>query len=797
MNLLEEALLATKIENTFCPAAFIAFADVLRLWAHDRGGTEHWEWAEDSCREALNVLPTKSPLRLCAFRSLGHILIRRCEFLLEGRKSYIEEAVKFSVQTLAEDGIALSPMRHECIGSHAALLDLRYETFGDYRDLDEAIHLYRHALSLCPDTHVTREVQLLRLCWCLILRFQVSGDMQHLYDALTAGKNALKTGFPRSLHRSAAANNVAFALETCFETQSPAGSQVDIDEAVELRRSALLLSSWTSRSARLSNLANSLLIRFIYIGDQSDLEEGIKRQREAMGATSAKSIHYALLMANLACALMCRYKSLDNVDDINGAVDLLHRVKAMASDLPDNIPQERHLNLLGQIAEALNIRFEALGNAGDLDEAVISAETLVEIIPSTHKRHFHAVYQLAKAYLLRGQTRESLEDVERSVHLIETIPRDQMTAILAPDCLQNLNQCYMVKSRLMDDPENIIRTDILLELMELVPDDHRDQFQCSLKLAKLYLQRTTPYHSISSCVQYLARCVHDHRYDPRWRLMQIVPVLQDIEASEAHESSSMPPTLSITGRTQLVDVYAAVVALLPHIAFFGLDLSARFRYLARGQSIATVAASHAIAIGQPKRALEILEQGRAVFWTHALRLRSQFDDVPDHIRQQLISLSKQLEQSDTIPVVPSDFLIAESASARRHQQTKQFTSLVEHVRTLPGLERFMLHEEAANLSKVSDEGPVVVLVPSAAASHAIILRRGQKPVDVTLPALTEAWSIECSINWRVATMESRAACGDRAMTKANRFPSPANGVLEGLWIKLVWPILSVLQYEVA
>jgi hypothetical protein len=72
-----------------------------------------------------------------------------------------------------------------------------------------------------------------------------------------------------------------------------------------------------------------------------------------------------------------------------------------------------------------------------------------------------------------------------------------------------------------------------------------------------------------------------------------------------------------------------------------------------------------VADQQPGRALEILEQERAVFWAHALRLRSQFNVVPTDIRQELLKLSRLLEQNDTVTRVSSNPQIIEKAAAQR------------------------------------------------------------------------------------------------------------------------------------
>jgi tetratricopeptide (TPR) repeat protein len=783
-----EAIDISKAQNTFCPTISIIFAEVIRLYADEHGHNEHWTWVKNICHDVISNLPPGSYLRARASRILGYSLIRCWEPSAANGKQYIEEALHLSLQMLADIGTTHDSMLHECLSNHAALLHLQYQQLGDVQALNKARQYHGRALNICPSTHVARPVELSRLCMCQALRFMSFGNLHDLDEALTIGRDALNNSFPDGIFQTYMVSHVAGILRLRFDKLS---MDSDLDEAIELSRKALRIpTSIADRARWFNNRADCLVARFISHGAQDDLDEAIRIQREVLESTPKDYIYFRERMVCLVDPLILRYKDLGNVDDLNEAVKLLRTATGVRISFTD-------LNFFRLLADALSIRFEALGIAEDIEEAITTSQHLLKLAPEKNHYHLPAVFQLARAHLLRGKRYGILQDIDKSIQLLESVPRqDVVSSALAADCLLNLSSSYLARyNHTRERHDATGAKDVLLELLDVVSESRRDLFQCLLRIAQLHLQEGTPYRDTSSCLQYLAKSVTINQYDARSRLRYIVPVLRDLESFE----EGIPPPDS-PARVQLVDIYAAVVALLPHVAFFALDLSARFQYLAAGQSIATVGASHAIATGQPERALEILEQGRAVFWTHALRLRSQFDLVPDDIRQQLLGLSRQLERNSAVSTVSSDPSAMEKAAVRRRQQTEAFVSLVGRVRELPGLERFMLHDEMATLSRAADKGPVVVLVPSNAACHAIILRAEHKPISIALPLLTEIWVVRSSKCWRAAASETRAETTHRLKLMASNrqaILSSAGAVLEGLWTKLVWPVLSTLGLKVS
>jgi hypothetical protein len=62
-----------------------------------------------------------------------------------------------------------------------------------------------------------------------------------------------------------------------------------------------------------------------------------------------------------------------------------------------------------------------------------------------------------------------------------------------------------------------------------------------------------------------------------------------------------------------LDVYVAAIQLLPRVAHAGLDLSARLRELSGSEQLCRAAAMQAILLNQLPVAVEVFEEGKAVF----------------------------------------------------------------------------------------------------------------------------------------------------------------------------------------
>ncbi|EIN11195.1 hypothetical protein PUNSTDRAFT_28588, partial [Punctularia strigosozonata HHB-11173 SS5] len=738
-------------------------------------------------REALKELPPNSPQRWVMLVCMGSDLCSRFKEL--GQMDDLNEAVQLhriavanqpstDFQHLAAVTSLLSALciRFRVLRSPEDLeegIRIGEEHLQKRSDLEEAVVLMRHAMESCPPTHVDRECVLVRSSHVLFRHFELCGDTQDLEDSLKQAKAALTVGRPTSQQRVYSLSNVANILEYFIEHR--ACSDSILDELVGLRQEAINISpeGFHGHLALLDCLANAMRMRFSWKGQVVDLEEAIEIHRHRIHDTGTGDPHRLNCLFNLGEELMMRFKELGRIEDLDEAIEL-HRT-VLDEESPAHF---QHLNSVAGMLSALRIRFRARRSVEDLEEAIVLAEENLQNTPIGNRWRGNLIQELSNSLLLRGEYNGNSNDIDRAIQLLEPSDVYAPGSLIAPEQMRIVGLAHMARFRQTQHADDAVRSRaVMTELLQRVISEQRDCFEYLLDVSELYLEAGTEYRNIALALDHLMQCVAaDHR-DVRSRI-----------------------------QGGLLGIYSMIVSMLPRVAYFGTDPHSRLRSLAIGQHVAANAALHAIDLSQAERALEILEQGRAIFWTHILRLRSRFESVPDDMRDRLLVLAQKLEKNSDISEDLSERHLVEKALGERRRCSDEFDALLDQVRRLPGFERFMLHDEFSTLVRAADCGPVVVLIASAIGCSALIVTKMGGPKCVPLPALDEAWVLESGQRWRAATAEARSAVRTRLHLQKVKVASKktacspvaeACNVLGGLWTKIVEPVLAALYLKPA
>jgi hypothetical protein len=435
-------------------------------------------------------------------------------------------------------------------------------------------------------------------------------------------------------------------------------------------------------------------------------------------------------------------------------------------------------------------RFEIVHSPKDLEEAIVLAEQLLASAPISVVKEPAIIHEASKALLLRGQYNRDLTDIDRILREITESRGKLLNSVYGPGSFRTLAMSHLVKFRLTGDSNQAISArSVILSILESVPRGHYERYESLVHIAEIFIEPGTPFQDISVAFDYFTEALVDDRRDVRSKLRGAIRFLGIVESKHKNIFATQSRVSS-----QLLEIYASAIALLPRIAFFGIHFHSRLQALAAGQAIALTGASLAMNLSLPGRALEILEQGRAVFWTHTLRLRSSFDSVPEEKRERLLALARKLEKVSNIVHVTGKTELIERETAERRKQSEEFNVLLEEVRSLPGLDRFLLHDQYPALTKAAKIGPVVVLVSSALASHAIIMQPSGKAVAIPLESVADAWLVETGSVWRSAVTEARSIVRDgrkmvKNVTARNSSRLKAEEILRNLWISVVKPVL--------
>jgi hypothetical protein len=180
-----------------------------------------------------------------------------------------------------------------------------------------------------------------------------------------------------------------------------------------------------------------------------------------------------------------------------------------------------------------------------------------------------------------------------------------------------------------------------------------------------------------------------------------------------------------------MDAYLAATELLPRLAMLGSDLQARQRALTSGSDgLARDAAGCAIRSGQYEKAVELLEEGRAIFWSQALQLRTpmtRLREVAPELEIKLKSLSFALEQgslrdtSRNLSDSSQKVMSMEQEARHFYRLNVEWLEALEKVRGLHDFEDFLRPSRLSTLQGAAVDAPVVILNASKFGCDGLIM----------------------------------------------------------------------------
>ncbi|KAG2339573.1 hypothetical protein BDR05DRAFT_847845, partial [Suillus weaverae] len=176
-------------------------------------------------------------------------------------------------------------------------------------------------------------------------------------------------------------------------------------------------------------------------------------------------------------------------------------------------------------------------------------------------------------------------------------------------------------------------------------------------------------------------------------------------------------------------------------------------------SLSVDAFSCSVRRGKLTTAVELVEQGRAVFWTQLARLSSPIDEL---------SLAFDRSTEDQSPQI--------------RQLTMQWDDVVSRIRMLPDFSRFLLPPLFSDLQKAAEEGPVIIVNASQYGCDALIIFNAQDPVHVPLDiAQTEVSELSFEFQ-SLAEQFGASNCQNKLAS-----------ILRELWNRVVDPVVRALE----
>ena len=637
---------------------------------------------------------------------------------------------------------------------------------GETSCIDEAIVLDREALELCsPAGHPKRSVSLTQLAVDLASRYMHLWAMQDLDEAIVLVREALDLrpkGYP---NRSTSLINLAHLLYSLYEQL---GAMQDLDEAIILVREALDLCArgHPDRTLSLNNLAAYLCTRCKQLGEMQDLDEAIVLIREALDLYPQGHIDRPMSLVNLAECLSSRYKQLGAREDLDEAIVLEREALELFSQGDPVQPIS-----LNNLAEYLSTRYKQLGEMQDLDEAIVLAREALGLCPQGRPERSMFLNNIADCLSSRYKQLEVMHDLDEAIVLVqEALDHCSQGHPDRSMSLNNLAYCLSSRYKQLGAMQDLDEAIIFgREALDLRPPGHPDRSGSLDSLARNLCNRFARSKQLQDKEELFslyAQLVH---------VPQIVSST-DLSAARAWIRAAedfQHPTILLAYETslQLLIQHLATLPPLPQHLVILKNLTS---------SLAVDAFSACLRKCSRNNAVELLEQGRGVFWNQLTRLHYPLDNVTASG-----SAGKSLADEFTrLSLLIRNAL--NSSGAGQHERlchlNYKMQSVVTNIRNLPGLSRFLLPSLFSDLQRAASGGPVIIVNASKYSCDALIVFHDRDPVHIPLQTTQENVR---DLATELHTLTVRAKRAD--MTRELAF------FLRKIWDQIVSPIVGFLQ----
>ncbi|KAJ7872578.1 CHAT domain-containing protein [Mycena leptocephala] len=614
-------------------------------------------------------------------------------------------------------------------GELAVALSLRFQQKGDIKDLEEAIELHRAALALLPTSHCDHCSSLSNLAGTLQTRFSHKGDFKDLDEAIELHKEVISFSPATHPNFGSFLNNCARAFLIRFEQL---GDLKDLEEAIELHRKVLVLlpSPHPDHSCFRTNLAHALEMRFKQKGDFKDLEEAIGLDRGALALCPAPHPHRSGSIQHLAIVLQTRFKQRGDFKDLEEAIELHRAALALCPAL-----HPRHGNYLN-LAGAVQERFDQKNDIKDLEEAIELHRAALTLCPAPHPSRGISLSNLAVAVKTRFQQKGDLKDLEEAIALLkESLKMYPASHPNYGGYVNNLARVLETQFKKKGDIKDLEEAvELYREALELSPAPHPDRDTTLTNLGCLLADR------------YRSTCLDDDLNACISVLREASTYLYSSPLKRLHHTHTWARIAAQHGHSSALVAYRSIINLLPQIAALHLDVVSRQNILStlKSSQVASEAAACAVDEADYNGAVELLEASRSIFWSQALHLRTQFDllkTTDPKLAFELKQLAKELEMAsfrDTSrphgPDNQEKVIAIEAMGAQYHQVNKDWDTIIQSVRLLPGFEDFMQPKSIKTLRQAAVSGPIIILSASSSTCSALIVTLSEDVQHVCLPS---------------------------------------------------------------
>ena len=642
----------------------------------------------------------------------------------------------------------------------ADVLGKRYNLTHNLEDLDEAIELRQEVVELSPPPPDVDHIDALRiLAQNLLIRHHRVKDMDSLNTVISLSRAAYAFGILNDLTEvnEAAGRNYLRELATAICSRYRLLHQdEDLQESIELYEKLLQNQPVEEQGSSLTVLSLLLDNRFDRYGNPEDLERAIAVLLQLLARRPSPHPERYNTLINLGGSLRTLFVQTGQKKHLNDAETFLREAIEL---LPEH-SEEKHdsrATALNNLSTVLLAKYEEGGNRQNLREAIRFQTEALKLESSSEEGFLSSLNNLVAAqfsayeipedalqvlltpykptsstedpvaYPTSDEEQEAQDEIEVDLNVTIGLCEEALDNAIStnphyPAILNNLGNILRLRfqsnMRFQDkresakaDLERAIQ--VLEQSLAIVEQRYPQSPQFSttcLNLGIAFFQKA----SISS---------EDDAAASRYRDAGAALFKKGATSAYAPVSTKFMIAKTWAAQTEYyghptaLEAFSYSISLLPLLAALNAGLELRQQRLmggTRGASnenlrtdgLAIRAAGCAIRAGKLEEAIELLEEGRAVFWTQAMQVRSPMHDLeteyPD-MAEKLRKLGKGLEAGSfssgsrvdgaaTVgPGVEGEkgLLTAHAEAARLRRLNVEWEETLTAVRKLPKFEDFL------------------------------------------------------------------------------------------------------------
>ncbi|HWU28860.1 MAG TPA: CHAT domain-containing protein [Microbacterium sp.] len=550
-----------------------------------------------------------------------------------------------------------------------------------------------------------------------------------------------------------------------FESQ---GDDQDLVTAVEYFREALAATEplGGTVSGRCADLARALLIKYGRWARVEDLDEAATLYRRAIDELPAGHYEIASHKSGLGGVLVTRYEHYGDSADLAPAIELLTE----AYELTDSADPAKPIRL-GRLAEALIQSHSHFGAIADLDNAIRLLEFGLEHPSPNTRIHVSTQVTLAGALRRRGLLRNDIGDLGRTELLLQEVAaRSERAAYGDASLTFNLASVRSDMHSISGEASHLssaiagMREALAVSRVDSPLHSHAKTF-----LAQLLLIEADDA-GVASDSPVFAECLalsREAAVDPI-----LVPALGLISAATWAE---------LADGTERLVAYDRALAILPYVSSHGLTVADSLSRLRDLPSVASDACAAFVEAGQLERAVEALEEGRAI----AVRLRMRRRTDVEELRRVRADLAEAYEDALEGTNHPTSGLDVDPRGGSRRLE-----ELLAQIREITGFARFGFPRTFREIQALIGDAMVVYLNTSSRRCDALVVTA----TGVTVVSLsTSAAEIAGRATDFLSAMEESVVA--RAVSEVVRSERVGRDVAAWLWDAVVHPVLDELQLD--